>query len=149
MQVLSLINLSARVVRAELRPANRIHVDIWRNAWSTIQPLAFTPTFDLELFLVQYPDIVEIVELISEELGSLDQITLDVDNWELGLRPATSLPDPAVDRYLPLEEKLMQAIYSFKSMTLDPYPRSWIWNPLRASHHPETALGGVEPERRN
>jgi hypothetical protein len=69
---------------------------------------------------VQYPDMVEIVETISRELGKREEgLILDADSRGMGLQPAESLPDPAVDRYLPLEEKLTRAIHHFRSMHLD------------------------------
>jgi len=67
--------------------------------------------------------MVEIVEAISRELGSTDEVTLDVDILATALQPAQALPDPAVDRYRPVEEKLTQAIYEFKLAVADPSTR--------------------------
>ena len=71
---------------------------------------------------MQYPDMIAIVETISKELSGSEGggVMLDGDILATSLEPATALPDPAVDRYLPLEEKLTQAIYQIKYGAMHP-----------------------------
>lgn len=113
------------------------HGKMWRGK------LAVNPLQEARLVVYtfpQYPDMVEIVEMISRELGRNDEHILDVDAQAsgLGLQPAESLPDPEVDRYLPLEEKLAQAILKFRGLALDP----GAWALTSPDSPPPLALAG-------
>ena len=66
-----------------------------------------------------HPDLIAFVEnLESEQREGANSFSLDAEVSVEGLRPATSLPDPAVDRYKSLDKKLLEALAQFKGFRI-------------------------------
>lgn len=72
---------------------------------------------EAQLLCISYPnhpDLVRMIETLEGEEDTAEMVFLDAELSVKGLCPATSLPDPAVDRYKPLDKKLLEAIDQMK-----------------------------------